>query len=445
MVNYLCGMCFADADDSLEKTRKNGILVCETKGWSDNDDRRTDILQNGGSTMIAKKMVKYVEGSSVTRAMFEEGKKMAAKYGAENVYDFSLGNPSVEPPVAVKNAICEILEKESPCYVHGYMNNSGYETVRSAIADSLNKRFSTSFGEQNILMTVGAAGGLNVVLKTLLDPEDEVIAFAPYFGEYNNYVANFDGKVIVVSPNPPTFQPDVAEFESKITPKTKAVIVNTPNNPTGVVYSEDTIKKMAAIMDKKQKEYGTEIYLIADEPYRELAYDGVDVPYLTKYYDNTIVGYSYSKSLSLPGERIGYLVIPDEVTDSEDVKSAASVATRILGFVNAPSLMQRVVAKCVDAQVNLEAYDKNRKAIYEGLTRLGFECVKPEGAFYLFVKSPVEDETVFCEAAKKHNILMVPASSFGCPGYVRIAYCVSYETIVNSLPHFAEVAKEMGL
>ena len=325
------------------------------------------------------------------------------------------------------------------------MSNAGYEDVRQTIAESLNRRFGTHFNHTNIVMTVGAAGGLNTIFKTLLNPGEEVMTFAPFFGEYRNYVSNFGGKLVVVSPNTVDFQPKLDEFEAKITPKTRAVIVNNPNNPTGVVYSEETIRKMAAIMDKKQKEYGTEIYLIADEPYRELAYDGVDVPYLTKYYDNTIVGYSYSKSLSLPGERIGYLVIPDEVTDSEDVKSAASVATRILGFVNAPSLMQRVVAKCVDAQVNLEAYDKNRKAIYEGLTKLGFECVKPEGAFYLFVKSPVEDETVFCEAAKKHNILMVPASSFGCPGYVRIAYCVSYETIVNSLPHFAEVAKEMGL
>ena len=324
-----------------------------------------------------------------------------------------------------------------------FRSNAGYEDVRQTIAESLNRRFGTHFNHTNIVMTVGAAGGLNTIFKTLLNPGEEVMTFAPFFGEYRNYVSNFGGKLVVVSPNTVDFQPKLDEFEAKITPKTRAVIVNNPNNPTGVVYSEDTIKKMAAIMDKKQKEYGTEIYLIADEPYRELAYDGVDVPYLTKYYDNTIVGYSYSKSLSLPGERIGYLVIPDEVTDSEDVKSAASVATRILGFVNAPSLMQRVVAKCVDAQVNLEAYDKNRKAIYEGLTRLGFECVKPEGAFYLFVKSPVEDETVFCEAAKKHNILMVPASSFGCPGYVRIAYCVSYETIVNSLPHFAEAAKRL--
>ena len=394
--------------------------------------------------MISEKMKPFMANNSAIRAMFEEGKRMAAIYGKENVYDFSLGNPNVPVP-QVTEAILDVVKNEDFMTLHGYMSNAGFEDVRQTIADSLNKRFGTNFSFKNLIMTVGAASGLNIILKSILNPGDEVIVFAPYFVEYNAYVRNYDGNVVIISPDTETFMPKLDEFEAKITARTKAVIINNPNNPTGVVYSEDTIKKMAAIMDKKQKEYGTEIYLIADEPYRELAYDGVDVPYLTKYYDNTIVGYSYSKSLSLPGERIGYLVIPDEVTDSEDVKSAASVATRILGFVNAPSLMQRVVAKCVDAQVNLEAYDKNRKAIYEGLTKLGFECVKPEGAFYLFVKSPVEDETVFCEAAKKHNILMVPASSFGCPGYVRIAYCVSYETIVNSLPHFAEVAKDMGL
>ena len=372
--------------------------------------------------MIADSMVSLVKNSSVIRAMFEEGNRLAKLYGAENVYDFSLGNPNVPAPAEVNEAVKDIVDNEESTFIHGYMSNAGYEDVRQTIAESLNRRFGTHFNHTNIVMTVGAAGGLNTIFKTLLNPGEEVMTFAPFFGEYRNYVSNFGGKLVVVSPNTVDFQPKLDEFEANITPKTRAVIVNNPNNPTGVVYSEDTIKKMAAIMDRKQKEFGTEIYLIADEPYRELAYDGVDVPYLTKYYDNTIVGYSYSKSLSLPGERIGYLVIPDEVTDSEDVKSAASVATRILGFVNAPSLMQRVVAKCVDAQVNLEAYDKNRKAIYEGLTKLGFECVKPEGAFYLFVKSPVEDETVFCEAAKKHNILMVPASSFACPGYVRLAY-----------------------
>ncbi len=391
--------------------------------------------------MIAKKMVKYVEGSSVTRAMFEEGKKMAAKYGAENVYDFSLGNPSVEPPEAVKKAIIDILEQESPCYVHGYMNNSGYETVRSVIAESLNKRFDTAFAEENILMTVGAAGGLNVVLKTLLDPGDEVIAFAPYFGEYNNYVANFEGKMVVVSPNPPSFQPNIAEFESKITPKTKAVIINNPNNPTGVVYSEETIRVLADVLEKKQKEYGKAIYLIADEPYRELAYDGVEVPYLTKYYDNTIVGYSYSKSLSLPGERIGYLVIPKEADDFENIICAANVANRILGFVNAPSLMQLAVAKCLDEQTDVAAYDRNRRMLFDALTEYGYEVVRPEGAFYLWVKTMEENDREFVARAKEYNLLVVPGSSFMCPGYVRIAYCVDPEMIKRSLPAFKKLAQ----
>lgn len=391
--------------------------------------------------MIAKKMVKYVEGSSVTRAMFEEGKKMAEKYGAENVYDFSLGNPSVEPPKAVSEAIIEILKEENPNHVHGYMNNSGYEDVRAAIAGSLNKKFGTSFNEKNILMTVGAAGGLNVILKTLIDPGDEVIAFAPYFGEYNNYVANFDGKMVAISPNIPTFQPNLGELEEKITAKTKAVIVNTPNNPTGVVYSEDTIKKLASILEKKQAEYGTSIYLIADEPYRELAYDGVEVPYLTKYYDNTIVGYSYSKSLSLPGERIGYLVIPNEADDFENVVNAAGIANRILGFVNAPSLIQLAVAKCLDEATDITTYDTNRKLLYNKLTELGMECAKPDGAFYLWVKTLEPDDTAFAAEAKKYNLLLVPGSAFMCPGYVRIAYCVDTEMIKRSFASFEKLAE----
>lgn len=394
------------------------------------------------SIMIADKMVDLVKNSSAIRAMFEEGKIMAAKYGAENVYDFSLGNPNVPAPAEVKKAVFEELEKEDPVVLHGYMNNSGYEDVRAAIADSINRRFQTSFGEQNIIMTVGAAGGLNVILKTLLNPGDEVIVIAPYFGEYNSYVSNYDGKIVVVSPNTENFQPNLEELEQKITANTKAVIINSPNNPTGVVYSEDTIRKMADILRGKEKELGTDIYLISDEPYRELVYDGIEVPYLTKYYENAIIGYSYSKSLSLPGERIGYLVIPDEVSDAEDVIAAANVATRILGYVNAPSLMQKVVAKCLDAKVDVPFYNRNREALYNGLKELGFECIKPEGAFYLFVKSPVEDEKVFCAAAKKYNILIVPGSSFACLGYVRIAYCVSYETIMNSMPGFKALAEE---
>ena len=395
--------------------------------------------------MIAKKMVKFVEGSSVTRAMFEEGKKMAVEFGAENVYDFSLGSPSVEPPKQVKEAIIETLNEDAPNFVHGYMNNSGYEEVRERIAQSLNRRFDTKFSQNNIIMTVGAAGGLNVALKTLLDPGDEVIAFAPYFGEYNNYVANFDGVMVVVPADVPSFQLDLETFAKKITAKTKAVIVNNPNNPTGVVYSEETIQKLAAVLEEKQKEFGTQIYLIADEPYRELAYDGVEVPYLTKYYHNTIVGYSYSKSLSLPGERIGYLVIPDEADDSETIIGAANVANRILGYVNAPSLFQRVIAKCLDAKADLEYYNRNRETLYNGLQKAGLTCIKPEGAFYLFVKSPIADEKEFCQKAKEYHLLIVPGSSFACPGYVRIAYCVSYEQIERSLPAFEAVAKEYGL
>lgn len=395
--------------------------------------------------MISEKMKPYVKNNSAIRMMFEEGNRLRAKYGADKVFDFSLGNPSVTAPDSVREAIIELVNNTDPTVLHGYMSNAGFEDVRQTIAESLNRRFDTKFSAKNLIMTVGAASGLNVILKTVLNPGEEVIVFAPYFLEYGAYVRNYDGVLVEISPDTTTFQPNLAEFEQKITPKTKAVIVNTPHNPTGVVYSEETIRKLSAILEAKQKEFGTVIYLISDEPYRELAYDGVEVPYLTKYYDNTVVGYSYSKSLSLPGERIGYLVIPDEADGSEELISAATIANRTLGCVNAPSLIQKVVAKCVDAKTDLAAYDKNRQALYNGLKECGFECIKPQGAFYLFVKSPVEDEKAFCEAGKKYNILMVPGSSFACPGYVRLAYCVSYDTIVNSLPEFKKLAAEYGL
>ncbi|WP_312093021.1 pyridoxal phosphate-dependent aminotransferase [Aminipila sp.] len=393
--------------------------------------------------MIAKSMESYVKGSSAIRAMFEEGARLAKIYGKENVYDFSLGNPNVAPPEEIKQSIINILESEEPTFLHGYMNNAGYEDVRNTIAEHLNKLHGTRFTERNILMTVGAAGGLNVTFKTLLDPEDEVIVFAPYFGEYRSYAANYGAKLVVIPPNIPTFQPDLNKLEESITSQTKAVIINSPNNPTGVVYAEDTIKEMAEILNKKQQEFKTDIYLIADEPYRELVYDGVSVPYVTKYYKNTIVGYSYSKSLSLPGERIGYLVLPDELSDFENVVSAATTANRILGFVNAPSIMQRVVADCINSAVDVNIYNKNRETLYNGLTEIGYECIKPEGAFYLFVKSPIEDENEFCKMAKEHRVLLVPGSSFACPGYVRMAYCVAYDTIVNALPAMREVMEEV--
>ncbi|WP_130862901.1 pyridoxal phosphate-dependent aminotransferase [Bacilliculturomica massiliensis] len=395
--------------------------------------------------MIAKKMEPFLHNNSAIRTMFEEGNRLKKIYGDDKVFDFSLGNPNVPAPEAVKEAIVDIVKEEDPVTVHGYMSNAGFEDVREAIAQSLNRRFGTAFSAGNILMTVGAASGLNVVLKTILDPGDEVVVFAPYFLEYAAYIGNFDGKLVEVPPNAPEFQPDLGEFEKRLTAKTKAVIVNSPHNPTGVVYSEDTIKGIAEILERKQKEYGKEIYLISDEPYRELVYDGAQAPYLTKYYRNTFVGYSYSKSLSLPGERIGYVVVPDEMDDSETMFTTASIANRIIGSVNAPSLMQKVIGRCVDAAVDIAYYEKNRNALYNGLAECGFTCAKPQGAFYLFVKSPVEDEKEFCAAAKKYNILMVPGSSFACPGYVRLAYCVSYETIVNSLPAFRQLAEEYNL
>ncbi|MCI9359446.1 MAG: pyridoxal phosphate-dependent aminotransferase [Hungatella sp.] len=395
--------------------------------------------------MISERMGPLVENNSAIRTMFEEGKRMAKIYGAEQVYDFSLGNPNVPAPKEVRQAILDVLDEEPSTFVHGYMNNAGFEDVREAIALSLNQRFGTNFHQNNILMTVGAASGMNVILKTLLNPEDQVIVFAPYFLEYNAYVRNYDGRLVIVPPDTRDFQPNLQEFEKRITEKTKAVIINTPNNPTGVVYSRETLEKIGEILKKKQEEYGGAIVLISDEPYRELAYDGVSVPFVTKFYDNTVVCYSYSKSLSLPGERIGYLLIPDELTDSSQVFGAASIANRVLGCVNAPSLMQRVIKRCLNAAVNVEAYDRNRNLLYRSLTEYGFCCIKPQGAFYLFVESPEEDEKKLCEVCKKYHILVVPGSSFACPGYVRISYCVSYEQIKRSLPAFRKVAEEYKL
>lgn len=395
--------------------------------------------------MISEKMKPLMENNSAIRTMFEEGDKMRARFGRENVFDFSLGNPDAPTPPEVNQAIKDIVDEEPDLILHGYMSNAGFEDVRQTVAEYINKTQGTKFSANNILMTVGAASGLNVALKTILNPGEEVVIFAPYFLEYNWYVNNYDGVVVQASTDRKTFQPDLAAFESCITEKTRVVLINSPHNPTGVVYSEATIKGIADILDKKQKEFGRTIFIIADEPYRELAYDGIQVPYVTKYYDNTIVAYSYSKSLSLPGERIGYLVIPDELEESELVFDTASNANRIIGCVNAPSLQQKVIAKCVDAKVDLDYYDKNRKALYEGLKECGFECIMPQGAFYLFVKSPVENEAEFCQAAKKYNILMVPGSAFAGPGYVRLAYCVSYETIINSMPGFKKLAGEYGL
>lgn len=391
--------------------------------------------------MISDKMKELVKNNSVIREMFEEGKALSKKYGQENVYDFSLGNPSIPVPEKVNDTIREILKNEDSLKVHGYMNNAGFEDVREKIAENINNKFDTKFSGENIVMCVGAASGINIILKSILNPSDEVITFAPYFMEYKNYINSYDGKLVEISPNTKDFQPRLDEFENKITKNTKAVIINTPNNPTGVIYSEETIKEICKILEKKQIEYEKEIFIISDEPYREIAYDNNEVPYITKYYNNTFVVYSYSKTLSIPGERIGYVVIPSEMDDSKNIITAITIANRIIGCVNAPSLMQRVLIECANEKVDLSMYDENRKLLYNELTNYGFECIKPQGAFYLFLKSPIENELEFCKKAKEYNILFVPGSSFACKGYVRIAYCVSNEMIKRALPAFKKLAE----
>lgn len=389
--------------------------------------------------MISDKMKNLVANSSVIRAMFTDGKIMAEKYGAENVYNFSLGNPSIVPPATVKQAIIDVLNEESEMELHGYMDNAGYPDVRKAIADFTNKSYGTNFTEKNIIMTVGAAGGLNVALKSLVNAGDEVMVIAPYFGEYNSYISNVDGVRVVVSPDYERFSINFEELEAKITPKTKFLIINSPNNPTGAVYTEEDLKKLAEILENKQAEYGTSIYLFSDEPYREIAFNGTVIPYVPKYYKNTIVGYSYSKSLSLPGERIGYLVINNELDDFDNAIEAMSVATRIMGFVNAPSLMQKVVARCLGQTSDVSVYEENKEILYKALTEYGYECVEPGGTFYMFPKCPIPDDKEFCDKAKDFRLVIVPGSGFNCPGYFRIAFCVDKQTVINSLDSFKKL------
>ena len=396
--------------------------------------------------MVNQRMLGLGTARSVIRELFEYGKQRAAVVGAENVYDFSLGNPTVPAPDCVNETIRDLTQKLDSISLHGYTSAQGDIETRQAIADYLNKTYETVFSADNFYLTMGAAASLSVCFRALTtSPEDEFITIAPFFPEYRVFVEANGAKLVVVPPHTSDFQIDFEALEKAISAHTKGVIINSPNNPSGAVYSKETIQKLAALLTKKSEENGTPIFILADEPYREIAYDGVEVPYVTKYYRNTVVCYSYSKSLSLPGERIGYLVIPSEMDESANVFQAATIANRVLGCVNAPSLMQRVIKRCVDANVNLEAYDRNRNLLYNGLKECGFSCIKPEGAFYLFVKSPVENEKEFCEVCKQYNVLVVPGSSFACPGYVRIAYCVSYGQIERSLPAFRKIAEHYNL
>lgn len=386
--------------------------------------------------MISNKMKTMVSNSSVIRAMFEEGKRLSEIYGEENVFDYSIGNPNIEAPSEIKDIIIKILNEENPNKLHGYMNNSGYEDVREGIAENINVKYNTKLNYENIVMTCGAAGGLNIILKSILNPGDEVIIFAPFFGEYINYVNNFDGKIKIISTDTKSFQPNLKELEKEITSKTKAIIINSPNNPSGVIYNENTIIKMSKILKMKEEELGSQIYLISDEPYREIIYDNAKVPCILNYYDNSFIGYSYSKSLSLPGERIGYVVVNSKIKDFKEMVASLNISNRILGFVNAPSLFQRVIKESLNLEVDSNIYKKNRDLLYNHLIQIGFECMKPEGTFYLFPKSPIDNDVKFCEDAKKFNILAVPGSTFGCPGYFRLSYCISYEKIEKSLKAF---------
>ncbi len=390
--------------------------------------------------MIAEKMYELGTKKSTIRTIFEYGRKRAAEVGEENIYDFSLGNPNIPSPEFIKQAIIDILNEVPPCDIHGYTIAPGNPEVRETLAKSINERFGTHFAGKNLFMTAGAAAAITIVFKALSEPEDEFVTFAPFFPEYRCFVESTGASLVVVPAQLPDFQIDFTAFAKCLTLHTKAVIVNSPNNPSGVIYSEATIEKLTGLLKAKEEEYGHPIFLIADEPYREIAYDGLVVPYLTKYYADTIVCYSYSKSFSLPGERIGYIVVPDEIADFGMVYGAIAGAGRVLTHVNAPSLFQRVVARCAGKPSDIAAYERNGKLLYNGLLAAGFTCLKPQGAFYLFPKALEADDYAFCERAKKFDLLLVPGADFGCPGYFRAAYCVKTETIEKSLPVFKKLA-----
>lgn len=391
--------------------------------------------------MLNEKMVGLGSRRSVIREIFEYGKKRKAEIGEENVFDFSLGNPSVPTPVAVTAALERIIKETDPVRLHGYTSAQGDMAVRAKIAESIEKRFGFPAKKDLIYMTCGAAASLTVTLNALINSGDEVIIPAPFFPEYRVFAESVGAHVVTVMCREPDFQLDIKAIESAVTEKTKAIIINSPNNPTGAVFSPDTVKALSDMLDKKQAEYGTDIYIIADEPYRELSY-GAEVPYIPKYYANTVVCYSYSKSLSLPGERIGYIFIPESAKDSKKLYAAVYGAGRALGFVCAPSLMQYTVAECTDVLPDVSAYKKNRDLLFGALTDYGYEAVPPDGAFYLFVKSPEPDAVAFCERAKKYELLLVPSDDFGCEGYVRISYCVTAEQIEKSLPAFKALIEE---
>ena len=389
---------------------------------------------------IDSRMFRLGNARNVIREMYEYGKSRAAVVGRENIYDFTLGNPAVEPPESLNATMMDILKNEPSIQVHGYTSAQGDAPAREAIANDLNARYGTHFHKDNFYLTCGAASALAISLGAIIVPEcNEVIAIAPYFPEYGVFTENAGGKFVLIPPDVPNFQIDMEKLEAAINEKTRALIVNSPNNPCGAVYSEETIIKLAALLKRKSEEFGHAIVLISDEPYREIVYDGLKIPFLTKYYDNTIVCYSYSKALSIPGERFGYVLVPDEMEDSVRVYLAVCGAGRSYGYICAPSLLQRTIARVTGQLADVNEYKKNRDLLYGGLTDIGFECVKPQGAFYLFVKALEDDTAAFCERCKALDLLVVSGAGFGCPGYIRLAYCVDHDMIKRSLPVFKKL------
>ena len=391
--------------------------------------------------MISEKIPANLGRSSWIRAMFEEGEKLRKEYGAENVFDFSLGNPDIEPPVVVKEALKKAVLSDMPG-MHGYMSNAGYLNVRAAIAARLHQATGIPVGAQHVVMECGAGGAMNVVLKTILNPGEEVIILAPYFAEYLFYIDNHDGKAVIVDTDRKTFQPDPVKVYDAITPKTKAIIINSPNNPSGVVYKRDMLEKLAERVQAREKEFGTQICVISDEPYDKIIYDGAVVTPLFNIFKNSVSVNSFSKSMSLPGERIGFIAVNPMMSDTTELIDGLIFSTRTLGFVNAPALFQRILPESLDAVVETGTYRKRRDMLYDIITGAGFNCLKPQGAFYLFPQAPIEDDVAFCNAALKYNLVIVPGTGFGCRGFFRLAYCVDEKTIRNSEKAFEELAAE---
>lgn len=391
--------------------------------------------------MYTESLVKLGKVRSEIREIFEYGNKRKAEIGAENVFDFSIGNPSVPAPKSVDDAIIDLVNNFDSVALHGYTSAQGDAHVRETISNYINDKFGTNVTANNIYMTCGAAASLTIVMNAILQKDDECIVFTPYFPEYGVFIERTGAKLVEVKSQEKTFQIDMDNLEKAINEKTKAVIINSPNNPSGVVYTVETIEKMCQLLKKKEEEYGHPIFLITDEPYRELVYDDTEVPYVINYYDNTFVCYSYSKALSLPGERIGYIVVSPKMIDEEDAYAAVCGAGRALGYVCAPSMLQRVIEKCISDTSDISIYKENRDLLYNALTKMGFECVYPDGAFYLFVKAMGEDAYEFCEKAKEYELLLVPADSFGTPGYVRVSYCVQTKQIEDALPAFEKLAE----